>query len=142
MEISEIGSFRIPSFEKAQVCDAMHPGIVSCTRDTSLRTVARIMAERHIHSVVVSDLGGDGPNWGVVSDVDLLGAAEGDLDGLTAGRAAGTEAPTVAPDETLSRAAQVMAEHGVSHLIVVEAGRAVGVVSTLDVAGIIAWGRA
>ena len=142
MEISEIGSFRIPSFEKAQVCDAMHPGIVSCTQDTSLRTVARIMAERHIHSVVVSDLGGDGPNWGVVSDVDLLGAAEGDLDGLTAGQAAGTELPTVAPDETLSRAAQVMAKHGVSHLIVVEAGRAVGVVSTLDVAGIIAWGQA
>ena len=35
-----------------------------------------------------------------------------------------------------------MAEHGVSHLIVADAGRAVGVVSTLDVAGIIAWGRA
>jgi CBS domain-containing protein len=90
----------------------------------------------------VSDLGSEVSGWGVVADVDLLGAADGDLDTLTAGETAGTELPTVTPDETLSRAAQLMAEHGVSHLIVVEDGRAVGVVSTLDVAGIIAWGRA
>jgi CBS domain-containing protein len=143
MANSEIeGSYRTPSFEKAQVSDAMHPGVVSCARDTPLRTVAQIMAERHIHSVVVSDLGSEVSGWGVVADVDLLGAADGDLDTLTAGETAGTELPTVTPDETLSRAAQLMAEHGVSHLIVVEDGRAVGVVSTLDVAGIIAWGRA
>lgn len=143
MASSEIeGSYRTPSFEKAQVGDAMHPGVVSCARDTSLRTVARIMAERHIHSVVVSDLGGEGSKWGVVADVDLLGAAEGDLDALTAGETAETELPTVGSGETLSRAAQLMSEHRVSHLIVVDSGRAVGVVSTLDVAGIIAWGRA
>jgi CBS domain-containing protein len=143
MATSEIeGSYRTPSFESAQVGDAMHPGVVSCAGDTSLRTVARIMAERHIHSVVVGDLGGGGSDWAVITDVDLLGAAEGDLDALTAGGAAGTELPTVGPAETLRRAAQLMAEHGVSHLIVVDAGRAVGVVSTLDVAGIIAWGRA
>ena len=81
----------------------MHPGVVSCARDTSLRTVARIMAERHIHSVVVVDLGGEGANWGVVSDVDLLGAAEGDLDALTAGETSGTELPTVGPGETAAR---------------------------------------
>jgi CBS domain-containing protein len=143
MASSEIeGSYRTPSFEKAQVSDAMHPGVVSCARDTPLRTVARIMAERHIHSVVISDLGPGGAGWGVVADVDLLGAADGDLDALTAGQAAGTELPTVSPDEALPRAAQVMAEHGVSHLIVADDGQAVGVLSTLDVAGIIAWGRA
>jgi CBS domain-containing protein len=36
-----------------------------------------------------------------------------------------------------------MVEHGVSHLLVVDdARRAVGVVSALDVAGVLAWGRA
>jgi CBS domain-containing protein len=143
MPTTEIeGSYRSPSFEKAQVSDAMHPGVVSCTRDTPLRTVARIMAERHIHSVVVSDLGAGESGWGVVSDIDLLGAAEGDVDLLTAGAAAGTELPTVGPDESLSRAAQVMKEHGVSHLIVADGERAVGVLSSLDVAGTLAWGRA
>jgi CBS domain-containing protein len=144
MEIGEIeGSYRTPAFEKAQVSDAMRPGVVSCTPDTSLRTVARIMAERHIHSVVVSDLSAEEePGWGVVSDVDLLGAADGDVGTLTAGEIAGTDLPTVGPAESLSRAAQVMNEHGVSHLLVVDAGRAVGVLSSLDVAGILAWGRA
>ncbi len=136
------GSYRIPSFEKAQVSDAMHPGVVSCIRETPLRTVAQIMAERHIHSVVVSDLGAGDSGWGVVTDADVLAAADGDMDLITAGEAAGTELPTVGPEESLSRAAQVMKEHGVSHLIVTEAGRAVGVLSSLDVVGILAWGRA
>lgn len=143
MKTSEIeGSYRTPAFEKAQVSDAMRPGVVSCTPDTSLRTVARIMAERHIHSVVVSDLrAAEEPGWGVVSDVDLLGAAE-DIETLTASEVAGTDLPTVGPAESLSRAAQVMNEHGVSHLLVVDHRRAVGVISSLDVAGILAWGRA
>jgi CBS domain-containing protein len=143
METGEIeGSYRTPSFEKARVSDAMHPGVVSCTPDTSLRTVAQIMAERHIHSVVVSDLGAAESSWVVISDIDLLGAAEGDVEDLTAGEAAGTELPTVGPGEGLPRAAQLMNEHGVSHLIVADGGRAVGVLSSLDVAGILAWGRA
>lgn len=39
-------------------------------------------------------------------------------------------------DERLERAAQLMAEHGVSHLVVVDAadGHPIGVLSTLDLA--------
>ncbi len=136
------GSYRMPSFENALVSDAMHPGVVSCPADTSLRAAARIMAERHIHSVVVTDLAGTEADWAVVSDVDLLGAAEGDIDTLDVGGVAATELPTTSPDETLPRAAQVMNERGVTHLIVVDGGRAVGVISSLDLAGILAWGRA
>jgi CBS domain-containing protein len=42
----------------------------------------------------------------------------------------------VTPEEPLRRAAQVMAEHDVAHLVVVdsETSRPVGVISTLDVA--------
>ena len=134
------GSYRTPSFEHARVRDAMHPGVVACAAETPLVTVAQIMAQRHIHSVVVSDLP-DG-RWGVVSDLDLLGTVDSDVEALTAGEVAATEAPTVEAEETLERASQVMREHGVTHLIVVERGRAIGVVSTLDVAGILAWGRA
>jgi CBS domain-containing protein len=142
MTSSEIeGSYRTPSFEKARVSDAMRPGVVSCAPDTALRTVARIMAERHIHSVVISDLNAES-GWGLVSDIDLLGAAEGGIEGMSAGEVAGTELPAVAPDEDLSQAARTMKEHGVSHLIVVDGGRAIGVISSLDVAGILAWGMA
>ena len=145
METTEAleGSYRLPSFEKAHVDDAMHPGVVSCTPETSLRAVAQIMAQRHIHSVVVADLSaGTTDGWGVVSDVDVLRAASGDLDTQTAGEVAATELPTVGVHEELSRAAQIMAEHEVTHLMVVDGDQAVGVLSSLDIAGLLAWGRA
>jgi CBS domain-containing protein len=44
--------------------------------------------------------------------------------------------------EPLVRAAQLMVEHQLTHLIVVSEARPVGVVSTLDVAGCMAWGEA
>jgi CBS domain-containing protein len=51
---------------------------------------------------------------------------------------------TVEPDETLARAAQLMTEHEIAHLVVVDPSTKdpVGILSTLDVAGVIAWGRA
>lgn len=46
-------------------------------------------------------------------------------------------------DEPLERAAQLMVEHQLTHLLVTgPAGMPVGVLSTLDVAGAIAWGEA
>ena len=46
----------------------------------------------------------------------------------------------IAPDETLERAAQLMAENAVAHLVVVDpdTGHPVGVLSTLDVAAALA----
>jgi CBS domain-containing protein len=46
------------------------------------------------------------------------------------------------PDERLPDVAQRMLEHGTSHAVVVEprTGRPVGVLSTLDIAGILGWG--
>jgi CBS domain-containing protein len=49
---------------------------------------------------------------------------------------------TVAADESLERAAQLMAEHQVSHLVVIQPhpGHPVGVLSALDLAGVLASG--
>lgn len=57
---------------------------------------------------------------------------------------AGTELVTVRSDESLARAAQLMLEHQVEHLVVADAetGRPCGVLSTLDIAGVMAWGEA
>jgi CBS domain-containing protein len=43
---------------------------------------------------------------------------------------------TVAPDETLARAGQLMTENGSAHLVVVDSGSGLpaGIVSTLDLA--------
>jgi len=135
-----------PAFEHATVADAMCPGIISCQADASLRAVAAAMASYHVHAVVVEReavQSGAVRGWGIVSDVDLArAAARGELQ-ATAGELAGAGAVFIGPAEPLKRAAELMVQHGVSHLIVSAAptARPVGVISTLDLAVTLAWGR-
>ena len=141
------GSYLAPSLEHALVSDAMRPQVLTCPPDATLRTVARMMAAEHVHCAIVADggkRGKPGQAWGIVSDMDLMRAAAEDLDERTASWAAVSEFLSVAPDEHLDQAVQMMLEHDVTHLVVVDpAGdKAVGVLSTLDVAGVLAWGRA
>jgi CBS domain-containing protein len=118
----------------------MRAGVISCAPDASLRTVARIMATNHVHSVVVT-AGADAP-VGVVTDRELLAAAGPGAEDRTAASVA-TDAVTAFADDTLADAARTLVDRGLSHLIVVDAAsRPLGVLSALDVAGVLAWGKA
>jgi predicted transcriptional regulator len=101
------------------------------------------MVEHRIHCVALLDTGGAGiPTWSIVSDLDVVGAAAaGSIEERTAGDIAASEALAISEDDVLDRAVQLMSEHQVGHLVVVGAatGRPVGVLSTLDVAGLLAW---
>jgi CBS domain-containing protein len=135
----------VRSFEHSTVQDVMNPGVVSCTPDTLIAAVARILATHRIHAVVVEGvrrdpLAGEQLVWGVVSDLDLLRAARAGADNLTAAEVAAAPI-TGAPSLPLTEAARLMIEHATTHLIVVDRDRPVGVVSSLDVAGVLAWGR-
>ena len=44
----------------------------------------------------------------------------------------------IAPADTLQRATQLMVEHALTHLVVVEGDRPVGIISTLDIAAALA----
>jgi CBS domain-containing protein len=136
-------AFTAPPFEQASVVDAMRVGIISCPPDTPLSDVARILATYRIHCVVVSEMEGARP-LGVIADIDLAAAAASDSRQGTAGELARTEPVSVAADDSLERAAQLMAEHEVSHLVVIQphSGHPVGVLSALDLAGVLAWGGA
>lgn len=134
---------RIPTLRKTDlriVDEAMHHGIISVPADTSLRAVAQLMADEGVHAVVVRTDGESGTSddlWGVVTSLDLVAAAVvGVLENQTAGASAATQVLTVEPHTSLTRAAQLMAEHMVTHLVVVQDGTRtpVGVLSTLDVA--------
>jgi CBS domain-containing protein len=126
------------------VADAMHEGILTCTSQTPLRKVAAMMVEQSVHCIVVL---GDpaeryslGARWALLSDLDLAGCASLDMDAHTAGRTAATPVVTVTPVETIERAAQLMRAYGTSHLVVVAAddNRPLGVISTLDIAAVLA----
>lgn len=141
-EAAQRGSYLIPAFEHARVTDAMRPGVISCPPDSSMRDVARVMTTNHVHAVVVRG-GAGGGNWAVVTDRDLLRVAAGAAD-ADAASCATDILVTVSPDERLGAACELMRAHGVSHLVVVDPqqNQPLGVVSTLDIAGIVAWGQA
>lgn len=134
-------------FETACVEDAMSPGVISCPPETPLRVVARMMATFNVHSVFVfehrDEDDEDAQLWGVVSDLDLVAAGRLDVDQRTAGASAVTPIVAVRTDAPLAHAADLMAQHGIAHLAVVEpsSGRPIGVLSTLDIARAIAAGQ-
>ena len=109
-------------------------GILACNGDAPLAEIAGLMARNNVHAIVVVDDRAAEPP--VVSDQDLVDAmASGHFDELTASDVAGTEAVSIFVDEDLRRAAQLLAEHRVNHLVVRNARREpVGIISTLDLA--------
>jgi CBS domain-containing protein len=143
------GSYLMPRLDHATVADAMHPGILYCDPDTSLSEVARMMSSHHVHSIVVMGLVHEQPMeslaWGIISDLDLVHAGFSDGDADTTARAlARLPLVTVEPSTPLREAGELMVSNAVSHLVVVQARsqRPIGVLSTLDVAGVLAWGEA
>jgi CBS domain-containing protein len=144
------GSFRLPRLVHARVEDAMHPGVISVAPETPLREVARALSKHHIHCLIVARTDGPGERarWGLISSLELVRAALADgaegFEARTAGELALDDAPAVSTSDPLEHAAELMAAHRADHLIVVGAGdgRPEGVISTLDIAGVIAWGEA
>ena len=140
--------YLMPSLEHATVADAMHPGIISCQTDATVRDVARMMAAHNVHCVAVmaiaQDHSGESMVWGIVSDQDLLRAGIRVGGDESAGALAQQPVISVKPTMALREAGELMLTHGVSHLVVIDAERLlpVGILSSLDVAGVLAWGEA
>lgn len=132
----------IAGYEGITIASAMHRGVVTCRPETPLAQVAQMMAGHRIHSVVVwseaQEADEEGTLWGVVSDLDLARAISTGEVGSTAQALTSRPVVTVALDESIRRAAELMVEHGVTHLVVVKRGRPVGVISTLDLARVLA----
>ncbi|MFI1326387.1 CBS domain-containing protein [Streptomyces sp. WAC04189] len=102
---------------------------------TSVTAVARVMRDRDLGAVLVTD--GDELR-GLVTDRDLVirAVAEGgDPERTTvAGVCSDEELVTVRPDDELERAVELMREHAVRRVPVVDDGRPVGIVSLGDLA--------
>jgi CBS domain-containing protein len=139
------GSDRAPTIQHRRVQDVMHPGVVTCPPYADLVSVARLMAGEHIHAVVVSGIetvpGGERLTWGLITALDLVATTQPGYEAAEAADVASSEIVTVELDEPLERAAQLMVEHQLTHLMVVLDGEPAGMISTLDVAGCLAWGE-
>ena len=121
-----------------RVGDVMSTPIVTCHSEVSLGEVAELMARHRIHAVVVvgdpSPAGDDALPWRVISVNDLVQAAPFDYGATAAGWVASSPLVTVGRDESLQHAALLMSQHETGHVIAVDDGQPVGIVSALDVA--------
>ena len=131
-----------PAFEDASVHDAMRVGVITCRPQTRLSDVARMMVGYDVHSVVVADVEPERGLWGIVTSLDLARVA-GDLDTVTARDVASTDLTTIRSNEPLRQAAEIMTEHGTTHLIVLQpdSDDPVGMISARGLAGALAYGR-
>ena len=142
------GSFRTPTFEHATVADAMHHGVMACDPEATVTEVARMMATHHVHCITVVGVStgesGETLSWGVISDRELLAAGLAGENGQSARSLASHHVLTVEPATPLREAGEIMLTTGASHLLVIspDTQHPVGVVSTLDIAGVLAWGEA
>lgn len=129
------------TLDEARAGDAMHHGIAMCPADAPLATVARTMAEHRVHCVAVVGIEPAAQHftWGLVSDMDLvLALHRGALEEPAAAIAA-TEPTAVEEDDSLRRVAALMVERDTRHVVVVgPRGLPTGIISTRDVAGILA----
>jgi CBS domain-containing protein len=128
----------------AVVADAMHAGVVACAPDSSLSLVAWTLASYRVHCVAVAGVASSSLldhrlSWKLISDIDLMLALH--RDGAAVAASTIPAGPPLALEETepVERAAELMVEHGTRHLVAVgRNGLPVGILSTLDVARIIA----
>jgi CBS domain-containing protein len=138
------GSYLLPHLNHATVADAMHPGILSCDADATLEDVARMMSTHHVHCIVVKGAAEDpAGSWKLISDLDILQAGmRGDAPD-TAAEFALAPVVTVRTTDPLRDAAELMLAKSTSHVVAVnpETEAAVGILSTLDIAGVLAWGE-
>ena len=116
-----------------QVGEGMSPTVLTVGPDHNLRAVARLMARRNVGAAVVLDPDGQGP--GIITERDILAslAAEQDPDSELVAAHLTRDAVYAAPDWSLEEAAVAMVRGGFRHLVVVDGGDIVGVVSMRDI---------
>ena len=123
--------------------ETMHHGVLCVPLNTPLTKVAEMMARYHVHCVVALDERGEYQTrvWGLIPASELVRIATRDeLENRTAGPSATSGVVTVEPADSVFEAARLMSENEVEHVIVVDpvSNRPVGILSTLDVARVLA----
>src|SRR3712207_43489 len=116
-----------------QVSEGMSSVVLTVGPGHTLREAARQMARRGVGAAVVVDP--DQPGPGIITERDLLESiGDGqDPDREKVGDHLSTHLTFAAPDWSLERAAEAMVRGGFRHLVVVDGGDTIGVLSMRDI---------
>ena len=116
-----------------QVRDVMVANVVTGERSMTAREAAQRMIQNEVGPLPLVE--GDRP-VAMITDRDLTArvVAEGrDPGSVTVGDIATTELVTITPDQDLDQARQLMAQHHLDRLLVVEGDRLAGIISEADI---------
>jgi CBS domain-containing protein len=116
-----------------QVHEGMSRMVLTVGPGHSLQAVARLMTDRQVGAAVVMDPDGHGP--GIITERDILFAIGDDQD---VGRETVADHLTrdvvyASPDWSLEEAASAMVRGGFRHLIVLDGGETIGILSVRDI---------
>ncbi|MDI6781732.1 MAG: CBS domain-containing protein [bacterium] len=119
-----------------KVLDVMTRGVISVHLDDSVRVVAQTLNQNKIHAVSVVTK--DGEVAGVISEIDVIGAIDEDIDTLKAEDIMCSSCiRTITPQSPLIEAAKMMRTMKCHRLLVMGEGSrddvAVGVLSASDI---------
>jgi CBS domain-containing protein len=116
-----------------QVRSGMSSTVVTVAPGATLKDAASAMAERKVGAAVVIDPEQPGP--GIITERDLLTSiADGqDPSSELVQNHLSADITFAAPDWSLERAAEAMVRGGFRHLVVVDGGQMVGVLSMRDI---------
>jgi CBS domain-containing protein len=115
-----------------RVRDVASSAVVVIGPEHTVRDAARMMAQHHVGSAVVTDAE---QLAGILTERDVLKlvAREADPDGAKVAEVMTRDVVTVGPDWDLVEAAEEMARRRIRHLVVFEGGQLLGVLSVRDV---------
>jgi CBS domain-containing protein len=116
-----------------RIRDVMTESVVTAAPDTSVREVAELMRERNVGSVVLVE-GGRAVGFLTDRDLALSVLADGREPTDRGGDYASAPVVTGAPEMDVSEAAELMVEHGIRRLPVLEGERLIGIVTLDDLA--------
>ncbi|MDK2372409.1 MAG: CBS domain-containing protein [Candidatus Korarchaeota archaeon] len=108
-------------------------GFISVTPDKTVREAAKVMANKGIGFLVVVDSSDPRKVVGVLSERDIIRALASNKEDAKVEELMTKDVVTVKDTDTLYKAAKLMREHRIRHLVVVnEDGIPVGVLSIRD----------
>jgi len=116
-----------------QVHEGMSRTVLTVGPGHSLQAVARLMSERKVGAAVVMDPDGHGP--AIITERDILVSIGGGQDPVaeTVADHLTRDVVYAAPDWSLEEAAAAMVRGSFRHLIVLDGGETVGILSVRDI---------
>jgi CBS domain-containing protein len=117
-----------------QLREIMTPGVVTAAADSDLLSVAQLMRDHAVGSVVICDAEGEPSAMVTDRDLAVRALAEDRPSSEPVDAHASRPLVTGEPEMDLSEAAALMVRHRVRRLPVVQAGELVGIVTLDDIA--------